>query len=41
MNTARELGFSLIDAYVDPDMRLRERPKRRVFRRIFAGFRRR
>jgi hypothetical protein len=39
LRTARELGFSLIDEYLDPDAWLRRRPKRQVFRRIFAWFR--
>lgn len=38
LRTARELGFSLIDVYVDPDVQLREQPKSRVLRRIFAWF---
>lgn len=41
LNMAKELGFSLIDPYVDPDIRLQEKPERRVLRRIFAWFRRR
>jgi len=41
LRTAGELGFSLIDVYVDPNVRRREQPKRRVFRRIFAWFHRR
>ena len=41
LNTARELGFSLIDPYVDPDIRLKEQPERRVLRRASAWLRRR
>lgn len=41
LNIAKELGFSLIDPYVDPDIRLKEQPERRVLRRVFAWFRRR
>jgi len=41
LNTAKKLGFSLIDPYVDPAIRLKEKPERRVLRRIFAWFRRR
>jgi hypothetical protein len=41
LNTAKELSFSLIDPYADPDIRLKEQPERRVLRRIFAWFRRR
>ena len=41
LKMAKELGFSLIDPYVDPDIRLRDRAERRVLRRVFAWFRRR
>lgn len=41
LNMAKELGLSLIDPYVDPDIRLKEKPERRVLRRVFAWLRRR
>lgn len=41
LRMAEKLGFSLIDPYVDPDIRLQERRKRRVLRRVVAWFRRR
>jgi hypothetical protein len=41
LNTAKKLGFSLIDPYIDPDIRLRDLPERRVLRHVFAWFRRR
>jgi hypothetical protein len=40
MRTVRELGFSLVDVYVEPDVRLRERRQGRVFWRVVAWFRR-
>jgi len=39
LRKARELGFSLIDEYVDPNARLWRRPKRQLFRRMLARFR--
>ena len=41
LRTVRELGFSLVDVYVEPDVRLQERRQDRVFWRIAAWFRRR
>jgi hypothetical protein len=41
LNTAKELGFSLADPYVDPEIRLKEQPERRLLLRVCAWFRRR